>query len=137
MNSETTESSFIGPESCTQTATQEKKTVLECINSKIANCEHQIKAANDIVEDGNANLRAALDVDGSKKRIERDVVQAAQSKVDIWAWTEEEVRKWLEGVTKEEIKIIIGTKFALYIFWLVVVFVTILCYCSYYFVTPC
>ena len=74
---------WIGPESCTQTATQEKKTVLEGINSKIENCEHQIKAANDTVEDGNANLRAALDVDGSKKRIERDVVQAAQSKIDI------------------------------------------------------
>ena len=102
MNSETTES----PESCTQTATQEKKTVLEAINSNIANCEHQIKAANDIVEDGNANLRAALDVDGSKKRIERDVVHAAQSKIDIGLERKRKLENDLKELQKKKSKLL-------------------------------
>ena len=87
-------------------ATQEKKTVLEGINSKIENCEHQIKAANDIIEDGNAKPRAALDVDGSKKRIERDVVQAAQSKIDIGLERKRKLENDLKELQKKKSKIL-------------------------------
>ena len=49
------------------------------VDSKIRKCELSVKAANEIIEDGNKKLQEAL----SCKKLDRNIVQSAQSKIEI------------------------------------------------------
>ena len=59
--------------------TQNKENKLDEVDSKIRKCELSVKAANEIIEDGNKKLQEAL----LCKKLDRNIVQSAQSKIEI------------------------------------------------------
>ena len=73
------------------------------IKSKIEKCELQIKAADDIIEDGNHNLEAALD--NANKKVDRNAVQTAHSKIGIGLERKRELEADLKDLNKKKMKL--------------------------------
>ena len=58
---------------------EEGKSLQETIDGDIRHCENSIKVADDIIADANVTRQKAL----SAKKLDRNVVQNAQSKIEI------------------------------------------------------
>ena len=58
---------------------EEGKSLQETVDRDIWHCENSIEAADDVIADANVTIQKAL----STKKLDRNVVQNAQSKIEI------------------------------------------------------
>ena len=62
-------------------AAEARKQELEAIRNEIEKCELQVKAADEIIADGNRDLGVA--VESSKKALDRKAIKTAQTKIEL------------------------------------------------------
>jgi len=75
-----------------------KKQACESIEMDIKNCEMSLKAADEIISDANNSLQKAL----AGKKLDRNLVQQAQSKIEIGIDRKRKLEETLASLKKKK-----------------------------------